>query len=77
MALHRPRVQKGLNGQPPNRAERQGRRGIPSRLGLLRLAPRLSIVPGTWRDGNWPVIAGGIGAAMSDGFDPDDSPLCA
>ncbi len=68
---------KGLNGPPPYRAGRHGRRGIPARLGLLRLAPRLSIVAGTRRDGNWPVIAGGIGAAMNDGFDPDDSPLCA
>jgi hypothetical protein len=80
LALRRPRVRvqvEGLNGPLPHRTGRRGRRGIPSRLGLLRLAPTLSIVPGTPRVANWPVIAGGIGAAMNDGFDPDDSPLCA
>jgi hypothetical protein len=34
-------------------------------------------VSGNRRDVSWPGIAGGIGAALSDGFDPDDGPLCA
>jgi hypothetical protein len=47
-------------------------------VGLLRLAPRLSIVPGgRRREPNWPGIAGGIAAAMHDEFDPDDSPVAA
>jgi hypothetical protein len=53
------------------------RRGPGPRLGLLRLAPRLSIVPGNRRDANWPRIAGGIGGALTGGFAPDDGPLCA
>jgi hypothetical protein len=56
---------------------RHGRRGPGPRLGLLRLAPKLSIVSGNRRNANWPSIAGGIGAALTDGFDPDDGPLCA
>jgi hypothetical protein len=67
------KVEGRLDGPLAHRAAgRHGKRGIPLRLGL-----RLSIVPGNRRDANWPVIAGGIGAAMNDGFDPDDSPLCA
>lgn len=72
------KVEARLEGPSPHRAVgRRGRRVISPRMGLLRLAPRLSIVPGHPRDADWPVVAGAIGAAMSDGFDPDDSPLCA
>ncbi|MCI0633958.1 MAG: hypothetical protein L0206_08610 [Actinobacteria bacterium] len=64
-------------------AGRRGTRAVSPRLGLLRLAPTLSIVTGDRSEARWPVIAGGIGAAMGDGFDardgfdPDDGPLCA
>jgi hypothetical protein len=51
---------------------------IPPRLGLLRLAPRLVLLAGARSKPNWPLIAGGgVGAAMTDGFDPDDAPACA
>jgi hypothetical protein len=72
-----PHRRERLDGPPPLRAGRPGKRGTAPRLGLLRLAPRLSIVSGNRRDANWPVIAGGVGAAMTDWFDPDDGPLCA
>jgi hypothetical protein len=62
----------------PPVAGRHGRSRPGPRLGLLRLAPKLSVVPGNVSGGvNWPGMAGGIGAALRDGFDPDDAPLCA
>src|SRR5262245_19162195 len=53
------------------------RRGTPRRLGLLRLAPRLVVLPGRARQPNWPVVAAGIGSAFTGSIDPDDAPWCA
>jgi hypothetical protein len=71
------KIEGRLDGPPAPRAGRHGRRVIAPRLGVLRLAPRLSIVPGTRRDANWPAIAGGLGVALGAEFDPDDGPLVA
>lgn len=60
---------------PPRVARRQKRRVAPPRLGLLRLAPRLSVLAGDRREVDWPAIAGRIGAAMTDGLDPRGHPV--
>lgn len=56
-----------------------GRRksAVPPRLGLLRLAPRLSVLRGNRREPDWQVIAGGIGAAITNRVDAEDAPWCA
>jgi hypothetical protein len=54
------------------------KRAAPPRLKLLRLAPRLSVLTGNRRGPDWPVIAGGVGAAMADDVVAEDyTPSCA
>jgi hypothetical protein len=52
------------------------KRVAPPRLGLLRLAPRLSVLGGS-REPDWQIVAGGIGAAMTPGVEAEDAPSCA
>ena len=66
-----------LAAVPSRLAGPRRKRAVSPRLGLLRLAPRLAVVTGTRREPHWPVVASGIGAAMTGGVDPDDTPLCA
>jgi len=51
---------------------RRKRRASP-RIGLLRLAPRLTLLTGNRREPDWRAIAGGIGSAVA-GSDVEDSP---
>lgn len=67
------------------RSRRHGRKAAPPRLGLLRVAPRLTVVTGNRKATDWPAIANGIRAAAAspgefeprNGFDPEDAPSCA
>ncbi len=59
----------------PQAVARRKRPASP-RTGLLRLAPRLSVVTGNRREPDWRVIAGGIGAAVADS-DVEDAPWSA
>jgi len=47
------------------------------RLRRLRLAPRLTVVGGGRDERYWPVIAGRIGAAVTDHGPGPDAPLVA
>jgi hypothetical protein len=61
-----------------NRAARRRHDTAPSRVGRLRLAPRLTLLHGNRREPNWRTIAGGIGTVMAgDGGDLDETPWIA
>jgi hypothetical protein len=63
-------------GHSELRTHRRGRMASP-RLRRLRLAPRLTVVGGGRNERYWPVIAGRIGAAVTDRGPGPDAPLVA
>lgn len=69
MGSAEPRVSRRLDGRRSRTA--------PPRLGLLRLAPRLTVVGSRRPERRWEVIAGRIGAAVADGGAAHDGPLIA
>ena len=60
---------------PPRAIARRKRPASP-RTGLLRLAPRLTVLTGSRREPDWRVIAGGIAAAVAEG-DDEETPWIA
>jgi hypothetical protein len=59
-----------------------GNMTVTPRTGLLRLAPRLSVLPGKRKQPSWPAIARGMRAAVTRVADPgmgdaEDGPQCA
>ena len=69
-----PEPRAALKDSPGPGARRKRR--VSARAGLLRLAPRLTVLTGNRARPDWGAIAGGIGAAIVDS-DLDDTPWCA